>query len=106
MDLSPLFGPFVWAEVVHDRSVAWLPIIYAGVMTIACLAAFVFWNNPARRAVRLLFLAAFVVGGMGFYFHNHGNLTKVIKTSFHAWTDPDMSHLDAPPQVAPLAFGG
>jgi hypothetical protein len=54
----------------------------------------------------LLFLLAFLVGGVGFYFHNHGNLTQVLKTSVAAWTDPTMTHSDDPPQFAPLAFAG
>jgi len=93
-------------DVVHERPVAWVPIIYCGVMTIACLVAFGFWNKVARRIMLPLFLAAFVVGGMGFYFHSHGDFEKVIKTSVSAWTDPNMNHSDAPPQVAPLAFAG
>src|ERR1700722_12184882 len=61
-------------DVVRERSIAWLPIIYAGIMAIATLAACVIWNQTARRLMIPLFLLAFVVGGMGFYFHNHGNL--------------------------------
>ena len=93
-------------DVVRERSIAWLPIIYSGFMAIACHVAFVLWNKSTRLAMRLLFLLALVLGGMGFYFHNHGNLKKVILTSIHAWTDPKMNHSDAPPQVAPLAFAG
>ena len=93
-------------DVVREHSIAWLPIIYSGFMTIACLAAFVFWSSTARRIMLPLFLVAFVIGGMGFYFHNHGNLMEVAKDSVNAWIDPNMSHPDSPPQVAPLAFAG
>ncbi len=93
-------------DVVRERTVAWLPIIYCGFMAIACLVAFGFWNKTARRIMLPLFLLAFVVGGMGFYFHNHGDFKKVVRTSIRAWTDPNMNHSDAPPQVAPLAFAG
>lgn len=93
-------------DIVREQSVAWLPIIYSGFMTIACLIAFGFWNKNGRRIMLPLFLLAFVVGGMGFYFHNHGDFKAVIKTSVGAWTDPAMNHSDAPPQVAPLAFAG
>jgi hypothetical protein len=93
-------------DVVRERKIAWLPIIYAGFMTIASLVAFVFWNKTTRRIMIPLFLLAFVVGGMGFYFHNHGHLKEVITTSVNAWTDPNMDHSDGPPQVAPLAFAG
>lgn len=93
-------------DVVRERSIAWLPIIYAGFMTIACLIAFVRWNKIARLIMPPLFLAAIVIGGVGFYLHNHGRLEKVIKTSVNAWIDPDATHSDAPPQFAPLAFAG
>jgi hypothetical protein len=93
-------------DVVREHSIAWLPIIYSGIMAIACMAAFVFWNKTARLIMIPLFLLAFVVGGLGFYFHNHGNFIEVARTSLHAWTDPNMNHSDDPPQVAPLAFAG
>jgi hypothetical protein len=93
-------------EVVHGRVTAWLPIIYAGVMAVACFVAFVFWNKTARLILLPLFLLAFVVGFVGFYLHNHGDLQSVIKTSMQAWTDSTMEHPDGPPQFAPLAFAG
>ena len=93
-------------DVVRERSVAWLPIIYSGFMAIACQVAFVFWNKTTRFIMILCFLLAFVIGGMGFYFHNDGNFKEVIKTSVNAWTDPNMNHSEGPPQVAPLAFAG
>jgi hypothetical protein len=93
-------------DAVHEQGVAWTPIVYSCVMAVACLVAFVFWNKTSRRLMLPLFLLSFVVGGMGFYFHNHGNLRRVIKTSVNAWTNPNMNHSDGPPQMAPLAFGG
>jgi lipid-A-disaccharide synthase-like uncharacterized protein len=93
-------------DVVRERAIAWVPIIYSGVMAIACLVAFMFWGKVPRLVMPVLFSLALVVGGMGFYFHNHGDFIKVIKTSVTAWTDPNMEHSDAPPQLAPLAFAG
>jgi hypothetical protein len=93
-------------DAVREHTVAWLPILYAGFMTIACLVAVIRWSKAARTAMIALFLAALAVGGIGFYFHTHGNVRNVVKTSINAWTRSDMSHSDAPPQVAPLAFGG
>ena len=93
-------------DAVHDHTIAWVPIIYSGVMTLACLTAAVIWNDLSRRIMIALFLAALAVGGTGFYLHNHGKLTRVFKRSLNAWTDPDMKHSDAPPQTAPLAFAG
>jgi hypothetical protein len=75
-------------------------------MMIACLVAFLVWNKTARRAMLPLFLLALFVGSMGFYFHNNGDLKKVVVTSVKAWTDPKMKHSHAPPPLAPLAFAG
>jgi hypothetical protein len=93
-------------EAVHDHTVAWLPIAYSAFMTVACAIAFIFWNKTARRIMIPLFLLAFIVGGLGFYFHNHGHIVDVIKDSMNAWTDPSMTHPDGPPEVAPLSFTG
>jgi hypothetical protein len=93
-------------EAVREYSVAWLPIIYCGLMTIACSIALRFWNKTARFIMLPLFVIAFAIGGLGFYFHNQGDLKKVIRSSVHAWTDPHMNRSDGPPQVAPLAFAG
>jgi hypothetical protein len=93
-------------EVVRARTIAWLPIIYSAFMTLACLVAFIFWNKTTRRIMIALFFLAFIIGNMGFYFHNHGNIKKVMKTSINAWTDPEMTHSEGPPQTAPLAFAG
>ena len=32
-------------DAVHEQGIAWTPIIYSCVMTIACLAATVFWSR-------------------------------------------------------------
>jgi predicted membrane metal-binding protein len=93
-------------DAVREYSVAWLPIIYCGLMTVACSVALRLWNRTARLIMLPLFVMAFVIGGLGFYFHNQGDVKKVIATSIHAWTDPHMNHSDGPPQVAPLAFAG
>jgi hypothetical protein len=93
-------------EVVHERGIAWLPIIYSGAMAIACVAAVVYWSKLARLLLLPLFLLAFLIGGMGFYFHNQGHVSEVLETSVTAWTDPKLTHSDGPPQFAPLAFAG
>jgi hypothetical protein len=93
-------------DAVRERGVAWLPIVYSGVMTAACGFAFVFWSRMARLIMIPFFLLALIVGSMGFWFHNHGDLKKVVKTSAGAWTDSKQTHSDEPPQFAPLAFAG
>ena len=75
-------------------------------MAVAGHVAFFFWSKAARRVMLLLYFVSFVVGGMGFYFHNHGSVKKVITASVNAWVDSKMDHSDEPPMVAPLAFAG
>ena len=93
-------------EVVRERSVAWLPIIFSGIMSVACVLAFVLWRKSVSMVMIPLFLLAMLVGALGFYFHNHGRVMQVARTSLAAWTDPNMNHSDSPPQFAPLAFAG
>ena len=93
-------------DAVREHSIAWLPIVYSGFMAIACHMAFMFWNKSTRLTIRLLFLMAFVIGGMGFYLHNQGNLKVVFEMSLNAWIDPKLHHSQGPPQAASLAFAG
>jgi len=53
-------------DAVREHKIAWLPIVYSGFMTLACVVAFISWNRFTRLIMLPLFLAAFVVGGMGF----------------------------------------
>ena len=94
------------ADVVRHTRLAWLPIGYCAVMAVACALAAASWNPTARLLVRILFLAGFIVSGLGFYLHNHGKLVLVLTSSLHAWTDATMPHPHGPPQTAPLAIAG
>ena len=93
-------------DVVREHAVGWVPIVYSGVMAVACALAAIVWNDVSRRIMIVLFLVALGVGGTGFYLHNHGKVVRVMKRSVNAWVDADMKHSDAPPQMAPLAFAG
>jgi hypothetical protein len=93
-------------EVVHHRSITWAPILFAGVMTVACLISTIWWNRTTKRLIIPLFVLAVVIGGVGFYLHNDGHVLGVVKTMIAAWADPHMQHEDAPPHLAPMAFAG
>ena len=54
-------------EVVRKTRLGWIPIIYSAAMAIACFSAAAFWNDTARILLRVVFVAGFVVGGLGFY---------------------------------------
>lgn len=93
-------------DVVRETVLAWTPIVYSAVMALACLAAVIFWSKTSRLVMRVLFLLAFIVGGLGFYLHNRGHLVNVMTSAANAWFDPKMKHSRGPPQTAPLAFAG
>ncbi len=93
-------------EMVHENRIAWTPIVYSAIMAVFCLFSALFWNRSSRLLMRMLFLAGFIVGGLGFYFHNRPDFARVLTSEIHAWTDPQMAHPDGPPQTAPLSFAG
>ncbi len=85
---------------------AWIPIYYAGTMSVACLVGALAWWTPAvRRIVFWLFALGFLVGGYGLYLHNHGDFLKLSQTLLDAWI-MKIKHEDVPPQLAPAAFAG
>ena len=93
-------------DVVREKTVAWLPIIFSAVMTFACMAAFVVWNRVMRWVMIPLFVASIAIGITGVYLHSHGHLQRVFQTSMRAWTDAEMGHSDGPPLTAPMALAG
>ena len=93
-------------EVVHEHAIAWTPIVFAAVMTLACFVSTVWWNRTTMRVMIPLFILAIIVGAVGFYLHNDGHVLDVVKTVIAAWTDRHMKHEDVPPHLAPMAFAG
>ena len=92
---------------VRHQWIPWIPIIYAGVMAVLCLIAVVAWKPMTRRLVFWLSLLAFVVGGLGYWYHNDGNVVGPMTQAAGAWYDPAVKHPeDAPPALAPLSFAG
>ncbi len=85
-------------EVVHENRIAWTPIVYSAIMAVFCLFSAIVWNRSSRLLLRLLFLAGFIVGGLGFYFHNRPDFAHVLTSEMHAWTDPQMEHPGGPPR--------
>jgi 4-amino-4-deoxy-L-arabinose transferase-like glycosyltransferase len=93
-------------DVVRQRTIGWTPIVYSALMALACLGAVIRWHRMARRILMALFALAFIVGSLGFYLHNNGNLARPPQLDLQAWTDPAMKHPKGPPPNAPLAFAG
>ena len=92
-------------DVVRHNWQAWIPIVYSGVMVLLGAAALAGWERGGRQVLQIAFAAAFIVGGLGFWFHNHGHLVSAVITVLSAWTQP-LHHQDVPPPLAPLSFAG
>ena len=92
-------------DVVRHHWQAWIPIAYSGVMVVLGATALAGWERGGRQALLIAFAAAFIVGGLGFWFHNHGDLVSGMLTVLSAWTKP-LHHEDVPPPLAPLSFAG
>jgi hypothetical protein len=92
-------------DVLRHNWRPWIPIVYSGIMVLLGAAALTNWERGGRQALLVGFTAAFIVGGLGFWFHNHGHLLTGVTTVLQAWTAP-LHHEDVPPPLAPLSFGG
>ena len=94
-------------DVVRRHWIPWIPIIYSGAMSLLCLVALMAWRPWTRRIVFWISLAGFIVGGLGFWYHNARNLITPLQHAAQAWYDPKLRHpKDDPPPLAPLAFAG
>lgn len=92
-------------DVVHDKWQAWIPIYYAAAMIVVGTVGMAAWRSWGRVLLMVGFVAAFVVGGLGYYFHTGGHLITGVATILHAWSG-NAHRDDGPPALAPLAFGG
>jgi hypothetical protein len=92
-------------DAVRRNWRAWIPIAYSGVMVVLGAAALAGWERGGRPALLVAFAVAFIVGGLGFWFHNGGHPVAGLITVLSAWTKP-LHHADVPPPLAPLSFAG
>jgi len=90
-------------DVVRHHWTAWIPIVYSGIMVVLGALGLAFWGRGGRQMLTVAFSAGFVVGVLGFWFHNGGHLILAVSTVLSAWTQR-LHHEDVPPQLAPLAF--
>lgn len=93
-------------EVVHEKTIAWLPIFFSASMTVISFAAFIFWNRAMRWLMLILCIGSMAVGLTGTYLHSHGRPVRIFNTSLRSWTDKEMTHPEGPPLTAPMAFVG
>ncbi|MGN6370946.1 MAG: hypothetical protein ACTHN5_22045, partial [Phycisphaerae bacterium] len=88
--------------VKHDWR-GWIPISYSLLMAAISIVAFVRWSVLTRRILFYASFLAFIVGGLGFWFHNQGHLWRAAQLEMEAWYAP-IKHPHGPPTAAPLAF--
>ncbi len=90
-------------DVVRHHWTAWIPVVYSGIMVVLGALGLATWARGGRQMLTVAFAAGFVVGALGFWFHNDGHLISAVSTVLAAWVRP-LHHEDVPPQLAPLAF--
>ena len=92
--------------IKHGYLFPWIPIVYSGIMFIACLVTFLRWRKPLRRMLMALFVLGIGVGLLGFWFHTHGHPLHAIQFAVQAWRSIPLPHHGQPPTLAPLSFVG
>jgi hypothetical protein len=96
---------FEHVDKVRHHWTAWIPIVYSGVMVVACIVGLYKWQSFGREMLFYCFAVGLLVGLLGFWFHNSAHVVGNVAATFEAWTKPE-HHPDAPPVLAPLAFCG
>ena len=91
-------------DVVRKNWRGWIPIAYGLFMIAVGIVTVGWWREVTRRIFFWLSTISFIVGGAGFWFHNHGRLWHTVTETLGAWYEA-MKHPHGPPALAPLAFG-
>ncbi|SRR5258708_7459748 len=102
---------FEHREVLGETWRSWIPLVYAGVTSLAGVAALVRWDAGGRRVLAVLFGVGIVVGLLGFWFHTGGHVVTGLRDVLAAWRIPlgqdgGIKMGSKPPALAPLAFCG
>jgi hypothetical protein len=102
---------FEHREVLGETWAAWVPLVYSAALLVGGGAALLFWRRGGRLVLAALFALAFVVGGLGIWFHSNGHpLTHLAQVLSAFWVPPGedggVKIGSAPPLLAPAAFWG
>lgn len=79
---------YLHQPVLGEHAIAWTPIAYSGMMTLASAAGLIFWNLGGRRVLFWLFAPAIFIGPIGCWYHNGGRPLQGLKHELDAWTRP------------------
>ena len=90
-------------DQVRNHWTAWIPIVYSGAMVVIGLLGLLRWDRHGREVLFYAFACSLVVGLLGFWLHNQGDLIRNLETVLDAWTRLE-HHTDTPPTLAPFAF--
>ena len=83
---------FEHQAVLGEHLIAWMPIVYSGVMAILGFAALFFWERGVRRILFWAFAIALIVGTVGFWQHNEEHFGQRIAGVFTVWEKPAPEH--------------
>ena len=102
---------FEHREVLGETWHSWIPLVYAGVTSLAGVVALLRWDAGGRRVLAVLFGVGIAVGLLGFWFHTGGHVVTGLRDVLAAWRVPlgqdgGIKIGSKPPALAPLAFCG
>ena len=102
---------FEHREVLGETWHSWIPLVYAGVTSLAGVVALLRWDAGGRRVLAVLFGVGIAVGLLGFWFHTGGHVLTGLRDVLAAWRIPlgqdgGIKIGSKPPALAPLAFCG
>jgi hypothetical protein len=102
---------FEHREVLGETWRSWIPLVYAGVTSLAGVVALIRWEAGGRRVLAVLFGVGIAVGLLGFWFHTGGHVVTGLRDVLAAWRVPlgqdgGIKIGSKPPALAPLAFCG
>ena len=102
---------FEHRQVLGETRLAWIPLVYAGLLLLAGSLALWRWNAGGRRVLAALFALAIVVGALGLWFHSGGHpLSQLGRVAAAFLLEPGkdggLKIGSQPPALAPGAFLG
>ena len=96
--------------VLGGQPLAWIPIVFSGIMLLLSVPALMWWEPRGRQVLGAGFTVALAVGLLGIWFHTEGHPAAVFRV-LSIWIAPGSSAASSqavvgPPVLAPLVFCG
>ncbi len=74
--------------ILGGHPIAWMPIVFSGLMVLLGLASLLGWEKGGRRLLFWGFAVSVFVGALGVWIHNDGHPLKGLMNELSAWTQP------------------